>query len=58
MTAAKKQWLEEKEQQVEEEVALAKIHWEKELKEVWNLHQGVSNFFFCWFVYCQKNFCM
>ncbi|KAM6246311.1 centrosomal protein of 152 kDa isoform 2-T3 [Spheniscus humboldti] len=33
MTAAKKQWLEEKEQQVEEEVALARTHWEKELKE-------------------------
>ncbi|XP_063025811.1 centrosomal protein of 152 kDa isoform X2 [Melospiza melodia melodia] len=34
MTAAKKQWLEEKNQQVQEEVALAKIHWEKEEKEV------------------------
>ncbi|XP_042660230.1 centrosomal protein of 152 kDa [Tyto alba] len=33
MTAAKRQWLEEKEQQVEEEVALAKAHWEKEEKE-------------------------
>ncbi|XP_063025812.1 centrosomal protein of 152 kDa isoform X3 [Melospiza melodia melodia] len=33
MTAAKKQWLEEKNQQVQEEVALAKIHWEKEEKE-------------------------
>ncbi|KAM6059539.1 centrosomal protein of 152 kDa isoform 2-T2 [Theristicus caerulescens] len=31
--AAKRQWLEEKEQQVEEEVALAKVHWEKEEKE-------------------------
>ncbi|XP_072727037.1 centrosomal protein of 152 kDa isoform X3 [Ciconia boyciana] len=34
MIAAKRQWLEEKEQQVEEEVALAKVHWEKEEKEV------------------------
>ncbi|XP_063025813.1 centrosomal protein of 152 kDa isoform X4 [Melospiza melodia melodia] len=34
MTAAKKQWLEEKNQQVQEEVALAKIHWEKEEKEL------------------------
>uniref|UniRef100_H0ZA33 Centrosomal protein 152 n=1 Tax=Taeniopygia guttata TaxID=59729 RepID=H0ZA33_TAEGU len=34
MTAAKKQWLEEKHQQVQEEVALAKVHWEKEEKEV------------------------
>nr|XP_009512892.1 PREDICTED: centrosomal protein of 152 kDa [Phalacrocorax carbo] len=33
MTAAKRQWLEEKEQQVEEEVALAKVHWKKEEKE-------------------------
>ncbi|XP_064578441.1 centrosomal protein of 152 kDa isoform X3 [Zonotrichia leucophrys gambelii] len=33
MTAAKKQWLEEKNQQVQEEVALAKVHWEKEEKE-------------------------
>ncbi|XP_053844828.1 centrosomal protein of 152 kDa [Vidua macroura] len=33
MTAAKKQWLEEKNQQVQEEVALAKVHWEKEGKE-------------------------
>nr|XP_021393178.1 centrosomal protein of 152 kDa isoform X1 [Lonchura striata domestica] len=33
MTAAKKQWLEEKHQQVQEEVALAKVHWEKEEKE-------------------------
>ncbi|KAM6059542.1 centrosomal protein of 152 kDa isoform 5-T5 [Theristicus caerulescens] len=32
--AAKRQWLEEKEQQVEEEVALAKVHWEKEEKEL------------------------
>uniref|UniRef100_A0A8C8B1R2 Centrosomal protein 152 n=1 Tax=Otus sunia TaxID=257818 RepID=A0A8C8B1R2_9STRI len=32
--AARRQWLEEKEHQVEEEVALAKIHWEKEEKEV------------------------
>ncbi|XP_031979186.1 centrosomal protein of 152 kDa isoform X3 [Corvus moneduloides] len=34
MIAAKKQWLEEKEQQVQEEVALAKAHWEKEEKEL------------------------
>uniref|UniRef100_A0A8C5J3A6 Centrosomal protein 152 n=1 Tax=Junco hyemalis TaxID=40217 RepID=A0A8C5J3A6_JUNHY len=34
MTAAKKQWLEEKNQQVQEEVALAKVHWEKEEKEL------------------------
>ncbi|XP_053934079.1 centrosomal protein of 152 kDa [Cuculus canorus] len=33
MMAAKKQWLKEKEQQVEEEVALAKVRWEKEEKE-------------------------
>ncbi|NWT64974.1 CE152 protein, partial [Prunella himalayana] len=33
MVAAKKQWLEEKNQQVQEEVALAKVHWEKEEKE-------------------------
>uniref|UniRef100_A0A8C3NTJ5 Centrosomal protein 152 n=1 Tax=Cyanoderma ruficeps TaxID=181631 RepID=A0A8C3NTJ5_9PASS len=33
MIAAKKQWLEEKTQQVQEEVALAKVHWEKEEKE-------------------------
>ncbi|XP_054128917.1 centrosomal protein of 152 kDa isoform X3 [Melozone crissalis] len=33
MTAAKKQWLEEKNQQVQEEVALAKIRWENEEKE-------------------------
>uniref|UniRef100_A0A8C4V5P5 Centrosomal protein 152 n=1 Tax=Falco tinnunculus TaxID=100819 RepID=A0A8C4V5P5_FALTI len=33
MIAAKRQWLEEKKQQVEEEVALAKVHWEKEEKE-------------------------
>ncbi|NWZ43422.1 CE152 protein, partial [Brachypodius atriceps] len=33
MTAAKKQWLEEKNQQIQEEVALAKVHWEKEEKE-------------------------
>ncbi|KAM9275735.1 LOW QUALITY PROTEIN: centrosomal protein of 152 kDa [Morus bassanus] len=33
MIAAKRQWLEEKEQQVEKEVALAKVHWEKEEKE-------------------------
>ncbi|XP_075620475.1 centrosomal protein of 152 kDa isoform X1 [Balearica regulorum gibbericeps] len=33
MIAAKRQWLEEKEQQVEEEIALAKVHWEKEEKE-------------------------
>ncbi|XP_057252865.1 centrosomal protein of 152 kDa isoform X4 [Pezoporus wallicus] len=34
MIAAKRQWLEEKEQQVEQEVALAKVHWEKEEKEL------------------------
>ncbi|KAM6257459.1 centrosomal protein of 152 kDa isoform 5-T5 [Porphyrio hochstetteri] len=34
MIAAKRQWLEEKEQQIEEEVALAKAHWEKEEKEL------------------------
>ncbi|XP_039933571.1 centrosomal protein of 152 kDa isoform X3 [Hirundo rustica] len=34
MIAAKKQWLEEKNQQVQEEVALAKVHWEKEEKEL------------------------
>ncbi|XP_039579504.1 centrosomal protein of 152 kDa isoform X2 [Passer montanus] len=34
MRAAKKQWLEEKNQQVQEEVALAKVRWEKEEKEV------------------------
>ncbi|NXW83134.1 CE152 protein, partial [Alopecoenas beccarii] len=34
MLAAKRKWLEEKEQQVEEAVALAKVHWEKEEKEV------------------------
>ncbi|XP_071297588.1 centrosomal protein of 152 kDa isoform X3 [Agelaius tricolor] len=34
MAAAKKQWLEEKNQQVQEEVASAKVHWEKEEKEV------------------------
>ncbi|XP_071297589.1 centrosomal protein of 152 kDa isoform X4 [Agelaius tricolor] len=33
MAAAKKQWLEEKNQQVQEEVASAKVHWEKEEKE-------------------------
>ncbi|XP_071424634.1 centrosomal protein of 152 kDa isoform X2 [Pithys albifrons albifrons] len=33
MIAAKRQWLEEKQHQVEEEVALAKVHWEKEEKE-------------------------
>ncbi|KAM6119212.1 centrosomal protein of 152 kDa [Pterocles gutturalis] len=33
MIAAKRQWLEEKEQEVEEEVALAKVHWEKEQKQ-------------------------
>ncbi|XP_064245510.1 centrosomal protein of 152 kDa isoform X3 [Passer domesticus] len=33
MRAAKKQWLEEKNQQVQEEVALAKVRWEKEEKE-------------------------
>lgn len=46
MIAAKRQWLEEKEQQVEEEVALAKVHWEKEEKEVWNLNPGVSIYLF------------
>lgn len=40
MLAAKRKWLEEKEQQVEEEVALAKVHWEKEEKEVRNLDRG------------------
>ncbi|XP_030353920.1 centrosomal protein of 152 kDa isoform X4 [Strigops habroptila] len=34
MIAAKRQWLEEKEQQVEQEVALAKVHWEKDEKEL------------------------
>ncbi|XP_039579506.1 centrosomal protein of 152 kDa isoform X4 [Passer montanus] len=34
MRAAKKQWLEEKNQQVQEEVALAKVRWEKEEKEL------------------------
>ncbi|KAM7102872.1 centrosomal protein of 152 kDa isoform 4-T5 [Ciconia maguari] len=34
MIAAKRQWLEEKEQQVEEEVALARVHWEKDEKEL------------------------
>ncbi|XP_035755396.1 centrosomal protein of 152 kDa isoform X2 [Egretta garzetta] len=33
LIAAKRQWLEEKEQQVEEELALAKVHQEKEEKE-------------------------
>ncbi|XP_074773073.1 centrosomal protein of 152 kDa [Athene noctua] len=33
MIAARRQWLEEKKHQVEEEVALAKVHWEKEEKE-------------------------
>ncbi|XP_030137633.3 centrosomal protein of 152 kDa isoform X4 [Taeniopygia guttata] len=41
MTAAKKQWLEEKHQQVQEEVALAKVHWEKEEKE--NKEQVFAN---------------
>ena len=54
MIAAKRQWLEEKEQQVEEEVALAKVHWEKEEKEVWNLDRGGQKFFFYWFIYFQK----
>lgn len=54
MIAAKRQWLEEKEQRVEEEVALAKVHWEKEEKEVWNLGQCFFNFFCCCFVYFQK----
>jgi len=53
MIAAKRQWLEEKQQQIEEEVALAKVNWKKEEKEVWNLNKGVSNF--C-FVYFQENF--
>ncbi|XP_016156518.1 PREDICTED: centrosomal protein of 152 kDa isoform X2 [Ficedula albicollis] len=34
MTAAKKQSLEEKSQQIQEEVALAKVQWEKEEKEL------------------------
>ncbi|XP_035755398.1 centrosomal protein of 152 kDa isoform X4 [Egretta garzetta] len=34
LIAAKRQWLEEKEQQVEEELALAKVHQEKEEKEL------------------------
>ncbi|XP_051484532.1 centrosomal protein of 152 kDa isoform X4 [Apus apus] len=34
LITAKKQWLEEKEQQVEEELALAKVHWEMEEKEL------------------------
>lgn len=54
MIAAKKQWMEEKEQQVQEEVALAKAHWEKEEKEVWNLDQGISIFFCSFAVYFQK----
>ncbi|XP_056356022.1 centrosomal protein of 152 kDa isoform X1 [Oenanthe melanoleuca] len=33
MTAAKKKWLEEKSQQIQEEVALAKVQWENERKE-------------------------
>ncbi|XP_064524893.1 centrosomal protein of 152 kDa isoform X2 [Pseudopipra pipra] len=33
MIAAKRKWLEEQEQQVEEKVALAKVDWEKEEKE-------------------------
>ncbi|NWR40897.1 CE152 protein, partial [Regulus satrapa] len=33
MVAAKKQWMEEKNQQVQEEIALAKVRWEKEEKE-------------------------
>ncbi|XP_014743242.1 PREDICTED: LOW QUALITY PROTEIN: centrosomal protein of 152 kDa [Sturnus vulgaris] len=40
MIAAKKRWLEEKNQQVQEEVALAKVHWEKEEKE--NKEQGIA----------------
>lgn len=49
MMAAKKQWLEEKSQQVQEEVALAKVQWEKEEKEVGILDHGILNFFllFC-----------
>lgn len=43
--AAKKQWLEEKSQQVQEEVALVKIQWEKEEKEVGNLDNEISIFF-------------
>lgn len=46
MLAAKRQWLEEKEQQVEQEVALAKVHWEKEEKEVWDISGVVLIFFF------------
>ncbi|XP_066052281.1 centrosomal protein of 152 kDa isoform X8 [Chamaea fasciata] len=34
MIEARKQWLEEKTQQVQEEVALARVHWEKEEKEL------------------------
>ncbi|XP_054244147.1 centrosomal protein of 152 kDa [Indicator indicator] len=33
MIAMKRQWLEEKEQQIAKEIALAKVHWEKEEKE-------------------------
>lgn len=55
MIAAKKQWMEEKEQQVQEEVALAKAHWEKEEKEVWNLDQGISIFFFVLLLFIFRN---
>ncbi|XP_067999873.1 centrosomal protein of 152 kDa isoform X2 [Melanerpes formicivorus] len=33
MMATKRQWLEEKEHQIAKEIALAKVHWEKEEKE-------------------------
>ncbi|XP_067999878.1 centrosomal protein of 152 kDa isoform X6 [Melanerpes formicivorus] len=34
MMATKRQWLEEKEHQIAKEIALAKVHWEKEEKEL------------------------
>lgn len=43
MRAAKQQWLKEKREQVEKEVALAKAHWEKEEKKVWSFYLGISN---------------
>lgn len=43
MRAAKQQWLKEKGEQVEKEVALAKVHWEKEEKKVWSFYLGISN---------------
>lgn len=43
MRAAKQQWLKEKGEQVEKEVALAKAHWEKEEKKVWSFYLGISN---------------